>query len=83
MATEKIPADIKKLSFEEALDELEEIVRALEGGDGDLDESIAAYGRGALLKRHCEQKLTDARARVEKIVLGADGEPDTEPLDAE
>ncbi len=83
MATDKIPANIRKLSFEEALSELEEIVRDLEGGDANLDESIAAYARGAHLKRHCEQILNDAQARVEKVVLADAGSPATEPLDSE
>lgn len=83
MAAEKIPADIKKMSFEEALGELEDIVRELEGGDGDLDQSIASYTRGAHLRRHCETKLKDAQARVEKIVLAADGEIATDDLDPE
>ena len=70
MADEKIPADIKKLSFEESLGELEDIVRDLESGSGDLDAAINAYARGAHLKRHCETKLKDAQARIDKIVLG-------------
>ncbi|MBT5945538.1 MAG: exodeoxyribonuclease VII small subunit [Rhodospirillaceae bacterium] len=76
----EIPADIAKMSFEDALAQLEEIVRNLEGGDSALDDAIAAYERGAALKRHCESKLRQAQARVEKISLGADGTPDTEPV---
>jgi exodeoxyribonuclease VII small subunit len=41
---------------------------------------LAFYERGALLKRHCESKLREAQARVDKIVLGADGKPKTEPM---
>ncbi|MEQ8666233.1 MAG: exodeoxyribonuclease VII small subunit [Rhodospirillales bacterium] len=78
---DKIPADIKKMSFEEALDELEDIVRGLEDGSDALDESIAAYERGAALRRHCEQKLQEARTRVDKIVVGRDGEATTVPHD--
>lgn len=76
----EIPADIAKMSFEDALAQLEEIVRNLEGGDSALDDAIASYERGAALKRHCESKLRQAQARVEKISLGADGAPDTEPF---
>ncbi|MBT5299979.1 MAG: exodeoxyribonuclease VII small subunit [Rhodospirillaceae bacterium] len=83
MADDKIPADIKKFNFEDALGELEEIVRDLESGSGDLDEAIKAYARGAHLKRHCENKLKDAQARIDKIVLGPDGDVDTESLDSE
>src|SRR5690606_22107211 len=52
-----VPTDIAKLSFEDALKELEEIVRALESGKGKLDEAIKSYERGVALKRHCERKL--------------------------
>ena len=79
MAKTELPADIKKLSFEDALDQLEGIVSELETGQGKLDEAIKAYERGALLKRHCEAKLREAQARIDKIVEAADGTLDTEP----
>lgn len=79
----KIPADIAKLSFEQALEQLEDIVRQLEGGEGALDEALDAYERGALLKRHCEAKLQQAQARVEKISLAADGTPQASPADTD
>lgn len=72
--------EIEKLSFEDALKELEDIVRALEAGKGKLDEAITAYERGAALKRHCEKKLKEAEMRIEKIALGPDG-PRAEPAD--
>ncbi|HKU94687.1 MAG TPA: exodeoxyribonuclease VII small subunit [Vineibacter sp.] len=68
-----LPADIAALSFEEALRELEAIVQQLERGQVKLDEAIACYERGALLKRHCEARLAEAKAKVEKIVLTAGG----------
>lgn len=68
-----ISPDIAKLSFEEALGELEKIVGDLERGKVKLDDAIAAYTRGAQLKAHCERKLADAKAKVEKIVLRPDG----------
>jgi exodeoxyribonuclease VII small subunit len=71
--------EIAALSFEEALAELEQIVRRLESGGAKLDEAIGAYERGALLKRHCESKLREAQSRVEKIVLNADGTVAAEP----
>jgi exodeoxyribonuclease VII small subunit len=71
--------EIASLSFEEALAELEQIVRRLETGSAKLDEAIGAYERGALLKRHCEAKLREAQSRVEKIVLNADGSIGVEP----
>ncbi len=73
MAEAKIPKDIASKSFEEALDELETIVRDLEGGEVKLDEAVKYYERGALLKRHCEAKLADARMKVEKITGLGDG----------
>jgi exodeoxyribonuclease VII small subunit len=75
-----ISTDIVALSFEDALAELEQIVRRLESGSGKLDDAIAAYERGALLKRHCEAKLREAQARVDKIVIGADGAINTVPV---
>ncbi len=71
--TTPIPKDIKKLSFEQALAELEDIVRDLEDGRGELEGAIKAFERGTLLKRHCETKLKEAEARIEKILPGANG----------
>ena len=67
------PADFTDVSFEDALAELERIVRGLEGGQQKLEDAIAAYERGALLRRHCEAKLAEAEARVQAIVAAADG----------
>ena len=75
----KLPADIAGMSFEEALAELQELVKRLERGDNKLDEAINAYERGAALKQHCEAKLKEAQLKVEKIVLGADGKPQAVP----
>ena len=73
--------DVASLSFEQALSELETIVRRLEQGTSSLDNAISAYERGAGLKRHCEAKLREAREKVEKITLDASGQPTgTEPL---
>jgi exodeoxyribonuclease VII small subunit len=69
------PASIEKKSFEAALRELEDIVSRLERGEVDLEDSITLYERGNALKAHCEQKLKGAEARLEKIVLGPDGQP--------
>ena len=77
--SEPVPADIRKLSFEKALQELEEIVRRLEGGEVSLEESIATYTRGIQLKRHCEAKLEAAREQVERIELKPGGAPAVEP----
>jgi exodeoxyribonuclease VII small subunit len=77
-------SDLDKLTFEEALKQLEDIVARLESGRVELEDSIAIYERGAALKAHCERKLKDAEARIEKIVLGSGGAPTgLEKLDAE
>jgi exodeoxyribonuclease VII small subunit len=67
------------MSFEDALQELESIVRNLESGSGKLDAAIDAYERGAALKKHCEAKLREAQARIEKISIAADGTVSAEP----
>jgi exodeoxyribonuclease VII small subunit len=82
MAAPSVPADIAKLSFEDALAELEQIVSKLEAGKAKLDDAIAAYERGALLKRHCEAKLREAQMKVEQIQLQPDGSLSAKPLDA-
>ena len=76
-----LPKDIAGLSFEDALKELEGIVQQLERGQVKLDEAISAYERGALLKKHCEQKLAEAKMKVEKIVFAADGSVGSQPAD--
>lgn len=78
-----IPPDIAGLSFEDALAELERIVRQLEEGRAKLDEAIASYERGTALKRHCEAKLRDAQAKVERITLSDSGTIGTEPAGVE
>tara|TARA_B100000686_G_C16723677_1_gene936497 strand:+ start:100 stop:342 length:243 start_codon:yes stop_codon:yes gene_type:complete len=74
---------INKMSFEDALGELEVIVNNLESGKSELEEAITAYERGARLKAHCEKKLKEAQAKVEKITLGTDGSVSAEPADLE
>src|ERR1700730_11657930 len=71
--------DIAAMSFEDALAELEQIVRRLEAGQVKLDEAILSYERGAQLKRHCEQKLNEAQQRVDRIVIGPDGTVGAQP----
>lgn len=71
--TEKPQPPVDRMSFEEAMGELESIVGQLEGGEVALEASIALYKRGDALRRHCEAKLAAAREQVEQITLGADG----------
>jgi len=76
--------DVGQLSFERAIEELESIVKRLEEGKVPLEESVAIYERGEVLKRHCEDLLRQAEARVQKITLDAAGNPTgTELLDVE
>ncbi len=76
----EIGEDIRELSFEQALSELETIVDRLETGDVALEESIEIYQRGAQLRAYCDEKLKSAQARIEKIT---DAGGSTTPLDAE
>ncbi|RDV02257.1 exodeoxyribonuclease VII small subunit [Undibacter mobilis] len=76
--------DVKKLTFERAIEELESIVKRLEEGKVPLEESVAIYERGEVLKARCEELLRQAEARVEKITLDASGKPaGTVPLDVD
>jgi len=79
MSEPNLPVDIAAMSFEDALAELEGIVRRLEGGQVKLDDAILAYERGAQLKRHCEKKLNEAQQRVDRIVIGPDQTVTVEP----
>jgi exodeoxyribonuclease VII small subunit len=74
-----VSPDIAAMNFEDALAELEQIVRRLEGGQVKLDEAIISYERGAQLKRHCERKLNEAQQRVDRIVIGPEGAIGAEP----
>lgn len=66
--------DLDKLSFEDALRELEVIVQRLERGDVPLDDSIALYARGEALRAQCQARLADAEARIEKLTITANGQ---------
>jgi len=74
-------ADVAQMPFEDALAELEKIVRALESGQQKLEDAISAYERGAALRRHCEAKLAEAEARVAAIVQRADGTLGSKPIE--
>lgn len=75
-------ADVKRMPFERAIEELESIIKRLEEGKVALEESVAIYERGEVLKQRCEELLRHAETRVEKITLDSGGRPKgTEPLD--
>ncbi|HKK84496.1 MAG TPA: exodeoxyribonuclease VII small subunit [Roseovarius sp.] len=74
---------VSEMSFEAAMQELEQVVGKLERGDVALEESITLYERGAELKKRCEAKLKEAEEKVAAITLDADGTPTgTTPVDA-
>lgn len=76
--------DISQLSFEQALTALEEVVQQLESGDVPLDQSISLYERGEQLRKHCQSRLDDAQARIEKIVTDSSGSAaSTVPFDSD
>jgi len=79
--TQPQPKPIDQLNFEDALTELETIVRDLEQGGTPLEQSISAYERGIALKKHCETKRREAQAKIEKITVDKDGNVSSEPLD--
>jgi len=66
---------VSKMSFEQAMKELEQVVGQLERGDVALEDSIKLYERGAELKKRCETKLKEAEEKVAAITLDADGTP--------
>ena len=81
---ENTQGDVKKLSFERAMEELESIVKRLEDGKVPLEESVTIYERGEALKRRCEELLRQAEARVEKITTDASGQAvGVAPLDVQ
>ncbi len=67
--------DIAGMEFEQALNELQIIVKNLERGDVKLEEAVRFYERGILLKKHCETKLRQAQLKIEQIMLDEQGEP--------
>ena len=81
MTTDTNTPALNEMSFEQSLKELEGIVSRLEQGDVELERSITIYERGEALRKHCDELLKRAEAKVEKITLDAKGEPSgTEPL---
>jgi exodeoxyribonuclease VII small subunit len=83
MSETKKRKDISTMSFEEALAELQGLVKELEKGEGKLDEAVDTYKRGIALKEHCERKLRDAQERIAKIVIAPDGAVTAEAIELE
>ena len=77
----KAKEDFSNMSFEDALAQLENIVRELESGRIKLDDAVNAYEKAMALKKLCSDKLAAATLKVEKIELNKDGSLSTTPLD--
>ena len=74
--------ELKNLSFEEAMLELETIVRQLETGKVKLDDAVSAYEKGVALKNICEEKLKSAKSKIDLLVIGDNNQPvETEDFD--
>lgn len=67
MAKTSTPKPVAELSFEQALDELDGLVRRMEAGELGLDDALAAYRRGAELAKHCQGKLAVAEQEIRKL----------------
>ena len=61
--------NINNLSFEEALEELENITKSFEDGDSTLENAVNLYNRGVLLKKHCEKKLKEAKKKIDEVKI--------------
>lgn len=74
---------VKKMSFEQALERLDEIVRHLEKGDMPLDSSLSLFEEGTALITQCSRMLDQAEQKVVKLKKGADREPVETPFEEE
>ena len=77
------PDDISALSYEKALEELDQIIERLERGAVALDEAIAAYERGARLAQHCASLLDRTEQKISQLVVGGGGRLAEKPFEAE
>ncbi len=73
--------DLEKKKFEDALEELENVVEQLESGDLSLDNSLATFEKGVRLVKFCNQKLTEVEKKIELLVKERDGKLQLTPLD--
>lgn len=74
--------DVVALSFEQALSELEGLVRKLEEGNMPLEDAVKSYERGISLKNHCDKKLKSAQLKIEEVMVTAEGAK-TKPFEGE
>lgn len=74
--------DVERLSFEEALAALEDVVRRLESGEEPLEQSLSLFEDGERLRRHCQARLDAAQMRIRQIIADGDGRGvGTQPFD--
>ena len=73
----------KKLTFEQSMSRLEEIVDLLEKGDAPLEQAMALFEEGAKLLRECTRQLDEAEQKVTLLTAGADGAPEERPFGEE
>jgi exodeoxyribonuclease VII small subunit len=71
------------MTFEQAIQELEILVRRLEEGRLPLEEAISSYEKGVALKAHCQAKLQAAKLKVDQIMLKPNGEPELKPFEGQ
>jgi exodeoxyribonuclease VII small subunit len=83
MTQQKPIKSIEHMGFEEAIGELESIVKRLESGKENLETAISDYELGNHLREHCEKKLKEAQLRVDKIIQKSDGTVTLEPANLE
>lgn len=79
--TETERSQKKPESFEAAMDELEQIINAMEAGQTPLDESLRLYERGTFLVRHCQHCLDSAESQIRKLSRAQDGSLSAEPAE--
>ena len=72
----------EEIKFEKALEQLEKIVDALEGGNISLDEALKKYEEGVRLSRACQKKLQEAEKKIEILTRSLDGSVNREPFEA-
>ncbi len=71
----------RTLAFEEAMEQLEDVVHKLEAGDIPLEESLEAFEKGVGLVRRLHARLDDVQKKIEELSRGARGELETAPFD--
>lgn len=72
---------IENLSFEESLKELEMIVKKIDSGEETLESAIVAFERGSALKQHCQNKLDQAKLKIDKIIQNSEQQILTEKFE--